>query len=218
MMREVLFRAKKESNGQWVYGGSLIQFFDDEVRTAYMPMHDEKCKTPFDEETGDLLGFDDCLFYKIQMETFGEYTGMRDRFGIKIFEGDVVEAWSEGSKAKGVVKKRKDGLWLMYPAWQNGKSWGLYPDDEGRTRVEVMGNIHDNPRFKREDTSLTIDETIEFVRNYIECQKFDCTGLKCEECSYNYRALNTDDDEAFDAILSKLEELKTLRAEMESEE
>ena len=73
-----------------------------------------------------------------------QYTGLKDKNGKDIYEGDIVEAWSEGQKAIGKVKQRIDGLWLMYPAWQSGKSWGLMPNKERKTTVEIIGNIYEN--------------------------------------------------------------------------
>ena len=73
-----------------------------------------------------------------------QYTGLKDKNGKEIYEGDIVEAWSEGKKAIGKVKQRIDGLWLMYPAWQSGKSWGLMPNKERKTTVKIIGNIYEN--------------------------------------------------------------------------
>lgn len=72
-----------------------------------------------------------------------QYTGLKDKDGKEIFEGDIVTAWSQGYQATGEVKQRIDGLWLMYPAYQHGKQWGLCPNPKGATTVEIIGNIHD---------------------------------------------------------------------------
>lgn len=83
--------------------------------------------------------------------TVGQFTGLVDRTGKKIFEGDVVEAWSQGVKAQGVVQKRIDGLWIIYPAYQKNIIWGLCPEESGETNVTVIGNIHDNPELLKEE-------------------------------------------------------------------
>lgn len=82
------------------------------------------------------LGYDDIFLER--------FTGMVDRNGVDIYEGDIVEAWSQGVKATGKIKQRIDGLWLIYPAWQSGAFWGLMPSDNGQTMVEVVGNIHES--------------------------------------------------------------------------
>ena len=74
-------------------------------------------------------------------------TGLKSKDGDEIHEGDIVVAWSVGHRAVGEVKKRIDGLWLMYPAYQHGKQWGLCPNPKGETTVEIIGNIHENPEL-----------------------------------------------------------------------
>ena len=84
-----------------------------------------------------------------QRYDFMQYTGLKDANGKDIYEGDIVEAWSEGEKAIGKVKQRIDGLWLMYPAWQSGKIWGLMPNKERKTTVKIIGNIYENKELLR---------------------------------------------------------------------
>lgn len=74
-------------------------------------------------------------------------TGVTDRTRQLVYEGDIVEAWSEGYCAKFEVKWRGDGggapLWLLYPAYQYGEFWHLNaPHDHG---LEVIGNVHEHP-------------------------------------------------------------------------
>lgn len=78
-------------------------------------------------------------------------TGLLDKNGTEIFEGDIVSAMSEGYKAIGVVKRRIDGYWLMYPAWQNGQSWKLVVNEQGDTDVEIIGNKFEHPHLLGED-------------------------------------------------------------------
>ncbi|MCK4023536.1 hypothetical protein HCC60_05700 [Streptococcus suis] len=75
-------------------------------------------------------------------------TGVFDKNGQEIFEGDVVVAMSQGVKAIGEVKRRIDGYWLMYPSWQHGELWHIVENvDTGETGVEVIGNIYENPEL-----------------------------------------------------------------------
>ena len=128
-MREILFRGKRIDNGELVYGDFIRYSGEKSIIMV------------------DLLEEED---YWVSSETVGQYTGLKDKNGKKIFEGDIVTAWSQGYQATGEVKQRIDGLWLMYPAYQHGKQWGLCPNPKGATTVEIIGNIHDNPELMEE--------------------------------------------------------------------
>lgn len=78
-------------------------------------------------------------------------TGLFDKNEKEIFEGDIVTAMSEGIKGTGVVKRRIDGYWFMYPAWQNGQSWKLVVSEQGDTDVEIIGNNFEHPHLLGED-------------------------------------------------------------------
>lgn len=125
-----LYRGKSLDNGEWVEGNLL---------TA-------KDGAP-DRDFAEILVKDKhgygVMWYEVDMETIGQWTGLVDKNGVKVFEGDIVECWSEGVKAKGAVTQRIDGLWIIYPAWQENKMWGLCPNESGVADVEVIGNIHD---------------------------------------------------------------------------
>lgn len=130
-MREILFRGKAE-NKEWVYGW----YVGYSIATGYI--------------YSDYV--DNNEIWQVDNNTVGQYTGLVDKNGVKIFEGDIVEAWSQGVKARGEVKQRIDGYWLMYPAYQSGKSWALVIDGiKGTTEIEVIGNIHDNPELLKEN-------------------------------------------------------------------
>lgn len=123
-MREILFRAKNEDNGKWHYGD--LRHYDEGT-------------TIIAQCAGE--------YAFIDPDTVGQYTGLTDKNGEKIFEGDIIECWSEGVKARGAVQQRKDGQWIIYPAWQKTVMWGLCPDEYSHTTVEIIGNIHDNPEL-----------------------------------------------------------------------
>ena len=131
-MREIKFRAYIKNLG-WMLPVSMIDF---ENETIYVSLDS-------DEWSNDPLEYD---FDDNDIEIM-QYTGMTDKNGKDIYEGDIVEAWSEGVKARGKIKRRIDGLWLMYPAWQNGTTWSLAPDKDGGTTVLVIGNIFENPEL-----------------------------------------------------------------------
>ena len=108
-MRDILFRAKESDTNQWVYG-SLLRF---------------KGCTIFDENFGRL--------HPVREETVCEYTGMRDKNGIRIFEYDSVELF--GATYTVVYSEGSFNL-----SGSEGQIVGL---GKFAARVAVIGNILD---------------------------------------------------------------------------
>ena len=136
-MREILFRGKATSplrDGEWVYGSLLAESENTFPIIAQSYDNDE-----------DWIAIDG--WSTVDAKTVGQYTGLTDKNDKKIFEGDIVDCWSEGINAQGEVQQRRDGLWIIYPAWKKHIMWGLCPDEYSNTTVEVIGNIHDNPEL-----------------------------------------------------------------------
>lgn len=128
MESRYLFRAKRKDNGEWIFG-NLIQTDDGTyIIQNYVPQHLIKN-------------------YEVDPATICQCTGLKDKNGNLIWENDIIKAWSQGTCAKGKIKQRIDGTWIMYPAWQKGEMWYLCPDNNGETTVAVIGNIFDNPEL-----------------------------------------------------------------------
>ena len=149
VMREILFRGKRIDNGEWVEGLLLRDCNGRHYITAcdFTPMK-RGLETKTTLPTGCLhrdfwvLQVDIPVF-EVDPATVGQYTGLTDKNGKRIFEGDIIECWSQGVKAQGDVRQRLDGLWIIYPAFQSNVFWGLCPQGNGTTAVEVIGNIHE---------------------------------------------------------------------------
>lgn len=134
-MREILFRAKRIDNSEWVEGYFVIGkwYLDEKERYAILPI--------------DLCFYPHCEineWIEIDPKTLCQFTGMIDKNGKRIWENDIVSAWSEGKYATGMVKQRIDGLYIIYPAYQHNEFWGLCPDKNRKTNVEVIGNVFDD--------------------------------------------------------------------------
>lgn len=129
-MREILFKAEREDNGEWVEG--QYAYINNPLTENGQPIRHLICNGT------------NIFNYEINPDTLCQYTGLTDKNDKKIWENDIVQAWSEGSNAIGKVIRRVDGLYIMYPAYQKKKFWGLYPNKNGKTTVEIIGNIFDN--------------------------------------------------------------------------
>ena len=138
-MREILFKAKRKDNGEWIEG------YYTECRGATFIGIDTS--SMFEIFCPPVI-----RWFKVSSETLCQFTGLCDKNGKKIWENDIVEAWSQGSRAIGTVKQRVDGLWIMFPAWQNHEFWELKPNSNGETTVEVLVNAFDNPELLQEES------------------------------------------------------------------
>lgn len=125
-MRERLFRGKREDNGEWVEGWVFKTY----------------CKTGI-QEKGHFK------YFNVLPETVGQYTGLTDKNGTKIFEGDIVAGalfWQERPK-NGLVTFRDGSFGLL---WYRGEAEQFNPfTSMCNIEYEVIGNIHDNPELLR---------------------------------------------------------------------
>lgn len=142
-MREILFKAKRISDGEWVSGGSFITFFDNGVKSFFMPQFNEKCTCEHDEITDDILSFSECRFYKVDPETICQFTGLHDKHGNKIWENDIVRCYKYISGY--------DFVWNEKVQYKNGhfrsKSVANLGFCSERQNTLVIGNIFDNPEL-----------------------------------------------------------------------
>ena len=128
-MREILFRAKRLNNGEWVYGSYVNQYGAHEI---YLP-----------DGVASEHGFSRC---HVIPETVCQYTGLTDKNGRKIFEGDIVEGNSEYfTYTHPYGKVVYDGgqyLISFDDVLEDIECLGAWAND-----IEIIGNIYDNPEL-----------------------------------------------------------------------
>ena len=133
-MREIKFRGKHITTGEWLYGSH----YDDCGEEYILP-----------NLPGSAVDYED---YQVDPNTVGQFTGLYDKNGTKIYEGDIIES---GKGIRHLVRfcpeqGRFDCTLTRYVGDQDfdrtercelSQRW---IDEFGKT---VIGNIHDNPEL-----------------------------------------------------------------------
>ena len=124
MKREILFRGKRTDNGEWVCGNLMDS----------------------DSIVGKITDFDGEYFipefwYKVDTETVGQFTGLTDKNGTKIFDGDIVRYYddSDDELTNGVVVFNAD--FCSFCVSMKGHEDVMLM---AQWQYEVIGNIYDN--------------------------------------------------------------------------
>lgn len=125
-MREILFRGKRLCDGKWEEGNLCV---DDKGEKHEILLRHLNYR----------------ISWEVIPETVGQYTGLKDKYGKRIFEGDILDHYAQSDIIvnRGVVFwDEKNARWAhqlrsMNPCFYMYKSEAF----------EVIGNIHDNPEL-----------------------------------------------------------------------
>ena len=134
-MREILFRGKKISDGEWIEG-DLLRTTIDCVTYSFI----FKDNYTYNKETGDVTANNRSL---VEPATVGQYTGLKDKNGKRIFEGDLCLCDRNINDAfdKKVFEIKYDPVRGFY-----GDNFNEI-DAYEFCMCEIIGNIHDNPEL-----------------------------------------------------------------------
>ena len=141
MNREILFRGKK-SNGRWVYGSLVVS---GNISPAIY----------YNVSKGVADVLDWCY---VKPDTIGQYTGLKDKNRVKIFDGDIVRFSyiTDGIKpieieclAKVVFEDGSFMIKCVKGHVHNSMQRALFAMDYFNIKVEVVGNITDNPELMK---------------------------------------------------------------------
>ena len=143
-MRTIKFRGKRSKDDEWVYGGLVYRLpkHPEIIINEYITHQNGECEDNF-------------VFYQdIYEDTVGQFTGLHDKNGKEIYEGDILMCIGERNDNKGRKYYRK-------VLFDNGAFGMTVPEYKfisalcnhvvnGKLNWEVIGNIYDNPELLEE--------------------------------------------------------------------
>lgn len=155
-MREILFRGKRMDNGEWVEGYVFDNDFSDDKRyfVGSLVVEPDGGSKSYDF---DITGMNFC---EVDPETICQYTGLTDKNGKKIWEGDIISYQRDNDDCPFPNKdtKKRFGK-VFYQGFRSTFAIGMgrngsrsINDDlwkyvQNGNRVEVIGNVFDNPEL-----------------------------------------------------------------------
>lgn len=126
MSREILFRGKKIEDREWIVGNLTI--WSDKTASI------------------DAEPTEESILWAVLPETVGQYTGLTDKNGKKIFEGDIVTGLFLFGMSVNAVVAFKDGSFGL-EWYRGGVNTFTAFTSLCNVEYEVIGNIHDNPEL-----------------------------------------------------------------------
>lgn len=135
-MQEILFRGKRVDDDEWVFGSFVMDGTEFERRISgkdgYTPWGFIRC---YDSDSGKVR------MYEVDRTTVGQFVGITDKNGVKIFEGDRINLYTENGFENRVVKWNR--LFSAWHAISDGQMERSLFCGFG-FEYEVIGNIFDD--------------------------------------------------------------------------
>ena len=138
-MREILFRGKRVRDGEWKYGYYATVVLNGKLYSAIDTVFNNRFVTPT----------------TVYPETVGQYTGLTDKNGKRIFEGDIVRLYDTWGDWRAVVEfGNPNGIsiwgWQLKPISRTDANTDILcwvEVEEAGAFCEVIGTIYDNPEL-----------------------------------------------------------------------
>lgn len=129
-MREIKFRGKRVDNGEWVYGA----FVPDALEQTHSDMVSWGFIRRYNGSKSEMI--------EVDRKTVGQYTGLKDKTGKAIYEGDIVTGLFDHTDIIGHIIYGSDATFFIYRK-------GLYGIglNNAEDWLEVIGNIYENPEL-----------------------------------------------------------------------
>lgn len=134
--REILFKAKRTDNGEWVEGFPYYGDYSGAFILQNKPVKRRNART------GDIALGDEVFPIEVDGRTYCQYTGLTDKNGKKIFEGDVLSFYNDKPFTPWVAEVK----WMHCEYYLDGvnRSSRVFLSDFLPEEMTITGNIHDN--------------------------------------------------------------------------
>ena len=142
-MREIIFKAKRIDNGEWVEG-SLIDLDIDSGYCYIVPPYKKASILPINFLITDRMKL-------VAPETLCQFTGLCDKNGKKIWENDILMAHLDESHPEDAAYETVEWSVAGWVGHETGSIGGQYLDKFDLEHYEVVGNIFDNPELLQEE-------------------------------------------------------------------
>ena len=156
-MREILFRGKRLQGGDWVEG----YFFKSDINKR--ARESGKATLIFTPDCDTFITVPECHnSFMVASDTVGQYTGLKDKHGKRIFEGDIIKIDNGEQSSISVVKFGEYYPKMFYvmmdiyfPIAQHINANGFFAESTKHEDMilfkspffEIIGNVHDNPEL-----------------------------------------------------------------------